>query len=790
MIRCLRSATLAVLLPVMLLCVMVQPSVAAVVPKDSALGAKVFVHPNLKIVNLERYPSALGALTPEKTNAQLMALRAQSGMYDWRGARWSSLVLSIPLVPGDGYGNSGAAAPPSEGDVWQALSAYISANQGALGVDLAELPSPNVSIQENGNIIHVHAQRVVGGIPVRDSGLSALINHGNLILLGLQNWGNVDGSTSPVLAAGAAQAVIDAHAKPFPISGYGEARLERVPLARGQDISAMAPGAGYDYRLVWAVYPQVAGDMGTWEGLVDALSGELIAFQDINSYAARRIVGGVYPVSNDQKPPDGIEQAGWPMPFANVVGAQNSFTTHGGQVTIEAPCESGNIQTTLNGQFIQIADNCGAINENSAAGDLDLGTSGGDDCVIPAGHSAGDTHSSRSGFYELNRIKETARGYVTTPWLNAKLIANMNINQVCNAFWNGVTVNFFRSGGGCGNTGEIAAIFDHEWGHGWDDNNTNGTISSPGEAIADIVGILRLNNSCVGRGFFLNQVCGGYGDPCDGNPATGCTGVRDADFEKHVSNLPHGITWILSNCSPGGQTGPCGRETHCEGQIAAEVGWDLQFRDLRAAPFNYDESTALELTTRLMYVGMQTLTSWYTCAAGCQNAGTCGCAATGGYLLTLGTDDDNGNLADGTPHMQAIRGAFERHQIQCNTQTVINAGCAGGPTAAPVATAAASVVDDSAIDVAWSAVPGATSYNVYRTEGVFGCSFGKVKAGTTSNLNFTDSGLLDGRTYSYMVLPVGANTSCFGLMSNCAQSTSSAPNDPCVPVELQTFEVE
>jgi len=27
-------------------------------------------------------------------------------------------------------------------------------------------------------------------------------------------------------------------------------------------------------------------------------------------------------------------------------------------------------------------------------------------------------------------------------------------------------------------------------------------------------------------------------------------------------------------------------------------------------------------------------------------------------------------------------------------------------------------------------------------------------------------------------------------MSNCAQSTSSLPNDPCVPVELQTFEVE
>ena len=800
MIRCLRSAMrvrkapvslVGVLLPVMLLCVMVQPSQAVVVPKDSPLGNKVVRNPNLNIVNVERSAADLGApVVPEKMNGQLAALGAQSGMYDWRGARWSSLVLSHPLVPGTGFGNTlSGARQPAESDVWRAISEYVASHHGELLVDLAEVPSPRVDIFENGNIIQVHAPRVVGGVPVRDSGLSAMINHGNLILLGLQNWGNVDATVSPALSVEAARAVVEAHLKPFPISGYNDTgHLERVPLARGQDIAAITPGRGYDYRLVWAIYPKVGSDMGTWEALVDALSGELIAFQDINNYAARRIIGGVYPVSNDQKPPDGIEQAGWPMPFTNVVGLQNSFTTSGGQVTIESPCESGNIQTTLNGQFIQIFDNCGAINENSAAGDLDLGVSGGDDCIVPAGHSAGDTHSARTGMYELNRIKEEARGYVSTPWLNAKLGANMNINLNCNAFWNGTTVNFYRSGGGCGNTGEIAAVFDHEWGHGWDDNNTNGTLSNPGEAIADIVSTQRLDNSCVGRGFFLGQNCSGYGDPCIPPFPNGCTGVRDADFAKHASGQPHGITWILSNC--GGGSGPCGREVHCEGQVPSEVGWDLHFRDLQNPPFNFDENTALELTTRIMYVGMQTLASWYTCAGGCPAAGTCGCGATGGYLLALGADDDDGNIANGTPHMGAIRGAFERHQIHCTTQPVINAGCAGGPTTAPVASAAPSVVEDAGVDVTWNAVPGATSYAVYRTEGTNGCSFGKVKVGTTSNLSFTEGGLLDGRPYLYSVLPIGANTSCFGLMSNCASTTSSLPNDPCVPVELQTFDVE
>ena len=259
-----------------------------------------------------------------------------------------------------------------------------------------------------------------------------------------------------------------------------------------------------------------------------------------------------------------------------------------------------------------------------------------------------------------------------------------------------------------------------------DDNGVNGNISSPGESIADIHATLRLNNSCVGRGFFKNAVCGGYGDPCTGTPATGCTGVRDADFANHVSGQPHGITWIRATCPAAGQLGPCGRETHCEGQTVSEVGWDLQLRDMRAAPFNLDANTALELTTRLFYLGSQTVTNWYTCAAGCETAGTCGCGATGGYLLVLGADDDNGNLTDGTPHMGAIFAAFNRHQQACNVPAVANTGCAGGPTTAPVVTATAGV---DSVGLSWTAVPGASRYFVYRTEGISACAFGKVKVG-------------------------------------------------------------
>jgi hypothetical protein len=761
MTRSLRS-TIAALLPCLLVSmVAVLPLEAAVAPPDSPLRQKEFRHPNLHIPNLER---PLGELGPAVAGRGLDLVRLGvgpgSGFFDWRGARWASLILSHPLIPGDGKGNTLGTERVGNTEIWKALSDYLRDHQAELRVDPSELGRPNIGVYSDGSLVQVRVPRVVDGLAVRDSGLTAIISHGNLVLLGLQNWGSLDASPKARIAPADAEAAVANYLSPFKVSSYAEkARLELVPMSAGENVATVAAGYGYEYRLCWVVTAKVAGDLGTWESLVDAGTGRLIAFQDKNQYASRKIVGGVYPKSNDQKPPDGIEQAGWPMPYADfTVGGNTSFTDSGGSMG----CAAGTVTSALSGKFMLMQDNCGAINETSAAGDMDLGFGPNPtdtDCVVPPGHSPGDTKSSRSGFYEMNRIKEQARGHLLgNVWVDDQLTSNMNIVASCNAFWDGNAVNFFRSSAQCGNTGEIAAIFDHEWGHGMDNNGVNPNISNPGESVADMHSTMRLNDSCIGRGFFKNQVCSGYGDPCVGTPATGCTGVRDADFALHVSGLPHGIDWILSNC-PGG-SGPCGREVHCEGQTTSEVGWDLQFRDLRAAPYNFDENTALELATRLVFLGSQSVTSWYTC-----NPAGGGCGATGGYMLFLAADDDNGDINDGTPHMTAIRGAFERHQQHCATPAVVDSGCSGGPTTAPTVNVTPM---DKGAQVSWNAVGGAASYNVYRTEGVNGCSFGKVKVGETSALTFQDSGLQNGRTYFYTVVPVGSNASCFGPMSACA----------------------
>ena len=139
--------------------------------------------------------------------------------------------------------------------------------------------------------------------------------------------------------------------------------------------------------------------------------------------------------------------------------------------------------------------------------------------------------------------------------------------------------------------------------------------------------ILRLNTSCIGRGFdAADAPCGGNGDPC-----LECSGVREVDWAKRESGVPHNLDWNQQDpLDPNGLRGgcridgvgstsvrPCGNGTHCEGSMASEAICDLLKRDLPChgsgwdiatgqcaggAPESIDGNTALELMVRYYYV--------------------------------------------------------------------------------------------------------------------------------------------------------------------------------------------
>jgi hypothetical protein len=82
--------------------------------------------------------------------------------------------------------------------------------------------------------------------------------------------------------------------------------------------------------------------------------------------------------------------------------------------------------------------------------------------------------------------------------------------------------------------------------------------------------------------------------------------------------------------------------------------------------------------------------------------------------------------------------------------------------------------------VSWGTVANATTYWVFRTDGIHGCEFGKERVAVTTATEFTDTGLLDGRTYFYTVEAVGATDSCRSAASACASVVPVAK-----PVEVE-----
>ncbi len=768
-----------------LLALAATPLAALVEPEDSALRDKTIRHPDLYIGNVY-VPAGEVASARAARDLGELGIEPAAAYMDIRGGRWGTLMTSQPLLPGDGRGNvldwqqAGLTAPRNLAEhrqvAWDAFIGYLSERQSQLGIDLSELASPGtVTIHNDGNLVQIHVDRTINGVPVRGSFLKASISHGNLVLLGATKWGDVSISSSPSISVDTAIGVASgylgglAEGASWPKSG-----LAIVPMAKGADLSQIALGNGYSYRLVWVLRPSFAADpLANWETLVDAHSGELIAFEDQTKYASkgvgspREVAGGVYPISNDGVGDDGTEQAGYPMPFTDVTNAGETFSTDAGGNLLA--CVDGPIETSLSGPFLTMIDTCGAISETTAGAVLDLGTSGGIDCTVPGGASAGNTHASRSGFYELNRSIEWGRSHLPgNTWLTQQLPATMNVDANCNASGGAGGVTFFTSGGGCSNTGELAGVFVHEWGHGMDASDATPGFANPAEGIADVYASLRLNTSCIGRNFRPGVPCGGYGDPC-----TTCTGVRDIDWANRSSSIPHDVsspfpTGIDALCGGGGGA-PCGGSAHCEGAVFAESVWDLWNRDLQTV-YGMSLDTARELATRLNFVGSGAVTNFFSCGGGTGD----GCNADSGYLQFLIADDDDGALGNGTPHMAAIFAAFDRHEIACPTPTVQDSGCTGTPAAAPVVSA---TLLDRGVELSWPAIGGASSYRVFRTEGVHDCTFGKIWVGDTTDTSFVDSGLKNGQEHYYIVTAMGPGDSCFGPASSCTTVTPVAADN-------------
>ncbi|MGA9751675.1 MAG: fibronectin type III domain-containing protein [Acidobacteriota bacterium] len=605
------------------------------------------------------------------------------------------------------------------------------------------------------------------GIPVERAHLVFRLNHGNLVQMGeeyisssilsLDPRPDLDGQTAWQILWG----YLGGQTPEDEILEPGRLLVVPVSAAGSAENQAVTPGQGMGYRLVYVLVFRRHGVLGTWEARVDAHSGEILSFLDRNDYGA--VTGGVYQTSNLDT------ETVRPLGFISVSNGTIKTCDAGGNY----PYASGSATASLTGSYVKVVDSCGAssVTTSTAPGDLAFGASSGTDCTTPGFGGAGNTHAARTTYYHLTLWKEKAMAWLpSNTWLRGQLTDNVNLDQTCNAYWSGTSVNFFKSGGGCSNTGELPTVFLHEVGHGLDDNDgsPSSTVGSS-ESYADINALLMTHDSCIGVNFSPGVQCSGYGNPC-----TACTGIRDADYALHTYSTSPAVPAQLSastgyHCSKSSRyPGPCGYEGHCESYIMSEVGWDLAARDLPAA--GYDPATAWFIADRLFFLSRPSSGDAYSCPT---LATANGCGTSNWYETYLAIDDDNGDLSDGTPHAAAIYAAFNRHAVACSTGS--HTSYSTCPTLGQSNLSA--TISDTSVALSWTPIANAAAYEVYRNEGGASAGYAKLATINVPATTFTDTAVQNGITYYYRVLALGSSSACFGAMS---AAVSAAPQ-PCTP---------
>ena len=612
----------------------------------------------------------------------------------------------IPLVPGRGNKldaqKLGLAAVDLSA-VEARLLDFVRANRALLKTDGLEFQldaNSSTSYGKGNTHWFVEFAQSKNGVRVQGANLFFRVSNGNVVQFGSHLVAPVDIDTQPVSSSKNAFELVlrelDLPAKSRISEIVEPGELLILPYASDKSGAGEtfrgARGTGYAHALAWRFVFRVEGEPNTFEVLADAKTNRVIEVRDLTLHVNATVDGGVFLGINTG--PETIVA----LPFAAVTNGSAKVTDALGIYDYSG----GSATVTLDGKYFTMSDKCGSISlSTSAGGNLSLGTDTGTDCgSTSAPGGAGNTRASRTGFYYLTKINRKAATFLpNNSWIASKVTANMNVNNTCNATWNGTSMNFYKSGAHpsdssvqCANTGELPAVFLHEWGHGMDQNSGGGASENgSGEAVGDTFAFLETKDACIGNGFFTTRN-GCYN--CD----TSCTGVRDLKaFSLQGARTIARPSTIADDNGPNcdrlacpyteglsAYQGPMGYQGHCESYIAGSANWDLA----QALVAQYGATAGYAQMDKIWYGSLTASKSAYRVASGgkCNvNAVVDGCGSNNWYTVYLAADDNDGNLANGTPNACRIWDAFNAHGIACGTRPTCTTGGGGNTNVPPVA---------------------------------------------------------------------------------------------------------
>lgn len=430
-------------------------------------------------------------------------------------------------------------------------------------------------------------------VPVWRRGVEARVQNSKLTLLGVDVLIDFDegvtDSIQPEISALQAISIAQQKISMDAFTWNTAVELLILPL---QDTFVDHP-KGVDSRLCWEVRWETQEPRGIWVAFVDVETGNVWNIHN----EVRFLDGTLYAEHDERTVGDSIVSS--PLSQLNLDGANWRTGLEGEYNSDESV---GSIDIVLHGRRTHILNQTGDEATFEVTGGEQIWSA--DDSILPEL----DQYVFQNRIYDWGEIWAPQ---VVTAWTRSNVYVNED--DVCNAYFDG-ELHFYRAGGGCNNTGRIADVSFHEWGHGFHYYNllSGDYDGSMSEGISDAISFFQTEDNLMAPGFGSN---GGH--------------IRDvAPNYRYPEDIVD--------------------EVHQDGLIFAGAVWDW-WNDLRG---ELGDEEAYEIVVPVFVSGLR-----------------------GGPTIPtvfdefVFADDDNADLSDGTPNECSLIDAFGLHGLGPNGAT-------------------------------------------------------------------------------------------------------------------------
>lgn len=478
-----------------------------------------------------------------------------------------------------------------------------------------------VRTHESAKYRFVNFRQLHEGLEIINSRLTLkFTKNDEVILFGLDVFNNINLSTTPTISEGQAKTLAQTDLENI-TAVHAEPRLKVLAIPGEQ---------AYSFRLVRTIFVEAIDHdrvPENWEVLVDAHNGQLLSRRNLVVQAAPKARDNGRPESNGNLQMFGRVYPKHPyLPDSLValphlqftVNGTNYFTNANGQYDSGIPGLPALGTFPLQGRWSRVVHgNTGmttptfTLQVDSLRDSIHYDNRGTAPAVNTIRHL--------SAYYHTNLVHDYMKSLMPLfTALDIPLTTRVDrTDGTCNAFFNGNSINFYVTAGGCNALSQTADVVYHEYGHAITNYFYN-SFSQPfqnggmGEGYSDIFAITLTNDPVLGIGFSST------------NPNTF---IRRYDINPKI--FPQNLVG----------------QVHADGEIICGAWW-------RTGGLIGNNRTMMEILGESMYA-----------LANAPN-GQEGTLYTQILIDAIQADDNDNNLSNGTPHFNQLVQAFSFHGIR------------------------------------------------------------------------------------------------------------------------------